>query len=70
MSTNSFSQRKPHRHGHAPAAQLQTRSGRGTLTQMFSALAGFINHSDRKLTDSGVIHPIAERVSVIATRRR
>ncbi len=70
MSSTSFSQRKLHGHGHAPATQFRTRPGSGLLTRTFSALVALINQSDRKLTDSGVINPIAERVSVIATRRR
>ncbi|KLU01974.1 hypothetical protein RISK_006158 [Rhodopirellula islandica] len=37
---------------------------------MLSSLVALINQSDRKLTDSGVINPIVERVSVVATQRR
>ncbi|EMB15287.1 hypothetical protein RE6C_03988 [Rhodopirellula europaea 6C] len=40
------------------------------LTRLLSSMATLINQSDRKLTDSGVINPIAERVSVVATQRR
>ncbi|WP_081605689.1 hypothetical protein [Rhodopirellula europaea] len=70
MSTTSFSQRQTKANHHLASAHAGPSSGSGMLTRLLSSMATLINQSDRKLTDSGVINPIAERVSVVATQRR
>ncbi|WP_083435161.1 hypothetical protein [Rhodopirellula islandica] len=70
MSTTSLSRRQSDTTEHPASGIVRSRSGIGTLSRLLSSLVALINQSDRKLTDSGVINPIVERVSVVATQRR